>query len=114
MEFQNELISLDEAKKQIPGYVDYGEDDKLLAIYIQSALEELENRLQRKITNRCEGYPDCLNSTGSLAAPLRHAVLIKIATSYDQRTAISFAKPYNTFMIENLITPYIKFKGADV
>lgn len=112
MDLQNELVSLDEAKRQIPGYVDYGVDDELLTLYINSAQEELENRLQRKLTECCPGYPDCLRSDGSLAAPLRHAILIKVATSYDQRAAISFAKPYNTFMIENLITPYIKFKGA--
>lgn len=114
MDLHIEIVSLDEVKRQIPGYVDYGEDDDLLSLYIHSAAEELENRLQRKLTDRYEGYPDCLNAGGLLAAPLRHAVLIKVATSYDQRSAISFAKPYNTFMIENLITPYIKFKGADV
>ena len=114
MEIQNELITLEEAKKQIPGYVDYGEDDDLLMKYIESALEEVENSLQRKFTDRCPGYPDCIKSDGSLASPLRHAILIKIATSYDNRTAISFARPYNTSEIEKKITPYIKFKGADV
>lgn len=109
-----ELVSLEEAKRQIPGYVDYGCDDELLILYIRSALAELENRLQRRFVDSYDGYPDCLTDDGFLAPPLHHAVLIKVATSYDQRAAISFSRPYNTFGIENLITPYIKFKGADV
>lgn len=100
-------VTLEEVKKSIPGYVDYGKDDDRLTRLIKAAQSNLEKRLQRALTDK-----DCLSNEGKLDEALRTAIIVKVATLYDTTSEISYARPYNTGIVEDLITPFIKFRGG--
>ena len=101
-------VTLEEVKKSIPGYVDYGKDDERLTRLIKAAQSNLEKRLQRPLSD--EG---CLNKEGTLDEALSTAIIVKVVTMYDTPSEISYARPYNTGIIESLITPFIKFRKGD-
>lgn len=101
-------VTLEEVKKSIPGYVDYGKDDDRLTRLIKAAQSNLEKRLQRPLSD--EG---CLNKDGKLDEALCTAIIVKVATMYDTPSEITYARPYNTGIVESLITPFIKFRGGN-
>lgn len=101
-------VTLEEVKKSIPGYVDYGKDDDRLTRLIKAAQSNLEKRLQRSLDDK-----NCLNDEGELDEALRTAIIVKVATLYDTTSEISYARPYNTGIVEDLITPFIKFRGGE-
>ena len=70
-------VTLEEVKKSIPGYVDYGKDDDRLTRLIKAAQSNLEKRLQRSLDD--EG---CQNDEGTLDEALRTAIIVKVATLY--------------------------------
>lgn len=102
-------VTIEEVKKSIPGYVDYGKDDDRLTLLLEAAHAQLEKRLQRPLADEALAG----DSPGTLNAALRAALVIKTATLYDTPSEISFARPYNTGVVEDLITPYIKFRGKE-
>lgn len=101
-------VTIEDVKKSIPGYVDYGKDDERLTLLLEAAHTNLERRLQRPLSDT-----DLVDVEGNLNASLRAALIIKTATLYDTPGEISFARPYNTGVVEDLITPYIKFRGGE-
>ena len=101
-------VTIEEVKKSIPGYVDYGKDDERLTMLLEAAHVQLERRLQRPLSD--EG---CQDEEGRLQAPLRAALIIKTATLYDTPSEISFARPYNTGIVEDLIATFIRFRGGE-
>lgn len=101
-------VTLEEVKKSISGYVDYGKDDDRLTRLIKAAQGNLEKRLQRALSD-----PGCMDSDGNLDEALRTAIIVKVATLYDTTSEISYARPYNTGIVEDLITPFIKFRGGN-
>ena len=54
-------MTLEEVKKSIPGYVDYGKDDDRLTRLIKAAQSNLEKRLQRPLSD-----DGCLSDEGKL------------------------------------------------
>lgn len=101
-------VTIEDVKKSIPGYVDYGTDDNRLTLLLEAAHVQLEKRLQRPLDD-----PECQDGNGELNAALRTALIVKTATLYDTPEELSFARPYNTGVVEDLITPFIKFRGGD-
>ena len=101
-------VTIEEVKKSIPGYVDYGKDDERLTMLLEAAHVQLEKRLQRPLADE-----ELAGDDGTLNAALRAALVIKTATLYDTPSEISFARPYNTGVVEDLITPFIKFRGKE-
>lgn len=99
-------VTLKEVKESIPGYVDYGKDDDRLTRLIKAAQSNLEKRLQRKLSD------EACQRDGVLDDSLKTAIIVKVATLYDNTSEISYARPYNTGIIEDLITPFIKFRGG--
>ena len=101
-------VTLEEVKRSIPGYVDYGKDDNRLTRLIKAAQSNLEKRLQRPLSD-----PGCMGSDGKLDEALCTAIIVKVVTLYDTTSEISYARPYNTGIVEDLITPFIKFRGGN-
>lgn len=99
-------ISVEEAKKQISGYVDRSKDDDLFLELILDAQAALETKLQRPLS-------ECVDENGELARDLKRFIKLDVSDSYDNRGDIVFAKPYNLGRKESLATPFIKFKGTE-
>lgn len=98
-------ISVDEAKKQISGYLDRGKEDDLFCEIILDAQAALETRLQRKLS-------ECVDENGELYRDLKRALKIAVSDYYDNRSDIVFTKPYSLGLKASLTAPFIKFRGA--
>ena len=96
-------VTLEEAKKQIPGFVDYGDQDEVIEGCILDAQAALETRLQCKLTD----YED----DGRIPRDLKRVILITLSDFYDNRSDIVFSKPYSMGRAAALSAPFIKFKG---
>lgn len=101
------FVTIEEVKGSIPGYVDYGTDDANLKRMIERAHILLEERLQCPLT-------DYVDEKGNLNAALRDAIIVKVVTRFDTPSELSFSRPYNTGIVEESITPFIKFRGRTV
>ena len=86
-----QYVTLEEVKRSIPGYVDYGKDDERITRLIKAAQSNLEKRLQRPLSDS-----GCKDEDGNLDEALRTAIIVKVATMYDTPLDISYARPYNT------------------
>ena len=82
-----QYITLEEAKMQIPGFVDYGEQDEYITGCILDAQAALETRLQSPLSE----YED---EQGCIPRDLRRSILITISAAA-------------------LSAPFIKFRGAE-
>ena len=78
---------------QIPGFVDYGEQDEYITGCILDAQAALETRLQSPLSE----YED---EQGCIPRDLR-------------RSDIVFSKPYSIGRAAALSAPFIKFRGAE-
>lgn len=102
-----QYITLEEAKKQISGFVDYGDQDDVITECILDAQAEMETRIQCKL----EEYED---ENGNIPRNLKRAIKISLSDFYDNRSDIVFAKPYSIGRSLSLSAPFIKFKkGKD-
>lgn len=98
-------VTLEEAKKQIRGFVDYGDEDDVITDCILDAQAALETKLQRPLA-------ECTDERGDLKRDLRRALKIAIGDFYDNRSDITFSKPYDIGLKASLTAPHIKFKGS--
>ena len=95
-------LTLTRIKAQCRIEQDFTEEDELLEMYGESAEEVLLNYLNRT-------YEDVIEVYGHVPAPLRHASLMLVDTSYQYRSPVSAQNmslvPY-TFDL--LIKPYMR------
>ena len=95
-------LTLEQIKAQLRIEPDFTDEDELLEMYGESAEEVLLNYLNRS-------YEDIIEVYGHIPAPLRHASLMLVDTSYQYRSPVSTQSvslvPY-TFDI--LVKPYMR------
>lgn len=95
-------LTLTRIKQQLRIEADFTEEDDLLEMYGESAEEVLLNYLNRSFDDVMEVY-------GRMPAPLTHAALMLVDTSYQYRSPVSTQSmslvPY-TFDI--LVKPYMR------
>ena len=95
-------LTLERIKQQLRIEPDFHEEDELLEEYGESAEEVLLNYLNRT-------YEDIVEVYGHVPAPLRHASMMLVDTSYQYRSPVSAQNmslvPY-TFDL--LIKPYMR------
>lgn len=95
-------LTLAKIKQQLRIEADFTEEDELLTMYGESAEEVLLNYLNRS-------YDDVVEVYGRMPAPLVHASLMLVDTSYQYRSPVSTQSmslvPY-TFDI--LVKPYMR------
>ena len=95
-------LTLQRIKQQLRIEEDFTEEDDLLEMYGESAEEVLLNYLNRSFDDVMEVY-------GRMPAPLTHAALMLVDTSYQYRSPVSAQSmslvPY-TFDI--LVKPYMR------
>lgn len=99
-------LTLPRIKQQLRIEADFTEEDDLLEMYGESAEEVLLNYLNRSFDDVMEVY-------GRMPAPLTHAALMLVDTSYQYRSPVSVQSmslvPY-TFDI--LIKPYMRLSSC--
>ena len=95
-------LNLEQIKAQLRIEPDFTEEDELLEMYGESAEETLLQYLNRT-------YEDTIEVYGHIPAPLRHASLMLVDTSYQYRSPVSTQSmslvPY-TFDL--LVKPYMR------
>ena len=95
-------LQLEQIKAQLRIEPDFTDEDELLEMYGESAEETLLQYLNRT-------YEDIIEVYGKIPAPLRHATLLLVDTSYQYRSPVSSQNmsivPY-TFDI--LVKPYMR------
>ena len=95
-------LNLEQIKAQLRIEPDFHDEDTLLEMYGESAEEVLLNYLNRS-------YEDIMEVYGRIPAPLRHASLMLVDTSYQYRSPVSTQSmslvPY-TFDL--LVKPYMR------
>lgn len=95
-------LQLEQIKAQLRIEPDFTDEDELLEMYGESAEETLLQYLNRT-------YEDIIEVYGKIPAPLRHAALMLVDTSYQYRSPVSAQNmsivPY-TFDI--LVKPYMR------
>ena len=100
-------LTLSRIKRQLRIEADFTEEDDLLEMYGESAEEVLLNYLNRS-------YEDVIEVYGRVPAPLVHASLMLVDTSYQYRSPVSAQSmslvPY-TFDI--LVKPYMRLASAE-
>ena len=100
-------LTLTRIKQQLRIEADFTEEDDLLEMYGESAEEVLLNYLHRS-------YEDVMEVYGRVPAPLVHASLMLVDTSYQYRSPVSVQSmsmvPY-TFDI--LVKPYMRLTTAE-
>jgi hypothetical protein len=100
-------LTLEKIKAQLRIEPDFHDEDELLEEYGESAEEVLLNYLNRT-------YEDVIEVYGRVPAPLRHASLMLVDTSYQYRSPVSTQSmslvPY-TFDI--LVKPYMRLANND-
>ena len=93
-------LSLDYIKQH--SRIDFDCEDGLLEMYGDSAEETVLN-----ICNRT--YDDIVEVYGCIPAPLYHAALILVDTSYTQREAVSMQQLYTVpYGFDMLVKPYMR------
>jgi uncharacterized phage protein (predicted DNA packaging) len=99
-------LTLERIKQQLRIEPDFTDEDELLKEYGESAEEVLLNYLNRT-------YEDVIEVYGRVPAPLRHAALMLVDTSYQYRSPVSAQNmslvPY-TFDL--LIKPYMRLAST--
>ena len=99
-------LTLERIKQQLRIEPDFTDEDELLEEYGESAEEVLLNYLNRS-------YEDVIEVYGRVPAPLRHASLMLVDTSYQYRCPVSAQNmslvPY-TFDL--LIKPYMRLAST--
>lgn len=94
-------LNLEQIKAQLRIEPDFTDEDELLEMYGESAEETLLQYLNRT-------YEDIMEVYGRIPAPVRHATLMLVDTSYQYRSPVSAQNmsivPY-TFDI--LVKPYM-------
>lgn len=100
-------LNLGQIKAQLRIEPDFTDEDELLEMYGESAEETLLQHLNRT-------YEDIMEVYGRIPAPLRHASLMLVDTSYQYRSPVSAQNmsivPY-TFDI--LVKPYMRLTSPD-
>ena len=100
-------LTLTRIKQQLRIEEDFTDEDDLLEMYGESAEEVLLNYLNRS-------YEDVMEVYGRVPAPLVHASLMLVDTSYQYRSPVSAQSmsqvPY-TFDI--LVKPYMRLASAE-
>lgn len=95
-------LNLEQIKAQLRIEPEFTDEDELLEMYGESAEETLLQYLNRT-------YEDIIEVYGKIPAPLRHATLLLVDTSYQYRSPVSAQNmsvvPY-TFDI--LVKPYMR------
>ena len=101
-------LTLEKIKAQLRIEPDFHDEDDLLEEYGESAEEVLLNYLSRT-------YEDVIEVYGRVPAPLRHASLMLVDTSYQHRSPVNAQNmslvPY-TFDL--LIKPYMRLSSNDI
>jgi hypothetical protein len=101
------LLTLERIKQQLRIEPDFHDEDDLLEEYGESAEDVLLNYLNRS-------YEDVIEVYGRVPAPLRHASLMLVDTSYQYRSPVSAQNisivPY-TFDL--LIKPYMRLASPN-
>lgn len=93
-------LSIDYIKQH--SRIDYDCEDGLLEMYGDSAEDTVLN-----ICNRT--YEDLVEVYGQIPAPLYHAALILVDTSYTQREAVSMQQLYTVpYGFDMLVKPYMR------
>lgn len=100
-------LTLTRIKQQLRIEADFTEEDDLLEMYGESAEEVLLNHLERS-------YEDIMSVYGRVPAPLIHASLMLVDTSYQHRSPVSAQNmsmvPY-TFDL--LVKPYMRLASNE-
>lgn len=100
-------LNLELIKQQCRIEQDFTDEDEILQAYGESAEETLLNYLNRS-------YEDIMSVYGRIPAPLRHASLLLVDTSYQYRSPVSTQNmslvPY-TFDI--MVKPYMRLANND-
>ena len=101
-------LTLERIKQQLRIEPDFHDEDELLEEYGESAEDVLLNYLNRS-------YEDVIEVYGHVPAPLRHASLMLVDTSYQYRSPVSAQNmslvPY-TFDL--LIKPYMRLSSNNI
>ena len=95
-------LTLERIKQQLRIEPDFHEEDELLEEYGESAEEVLLNYLNRT-------YEDVIEVYGRVPAPLRHASLMLVDLSYQNRSPVSLQQMYMVpYTFDLLIKPYMR------
>ncbi len=95
-------LSLDQIKAQLRIEPDFTDEDELLEMYGESAEEVLLNYLNRS-------YEDIIEVYGHIPAPLRHASLMIVDTSYQYRSPVSTQSMSQVpYTFDLLVKPYMR------
>ena len=95
-------LTLDQIKAQLRIEPDFTDEDELLEMYGESAEEVLLNYLNRS-------YEDIIEVYGHIPAPLRHASLMIVDTSYQYRSPVSTQSMSQVpYTFDLLVKPYMR------
>ena len=101
-------LTLERIKQQLRIEPDFNEEDELLEEYGESAEEVLLNYLNRS-------YEDVIEVYGHVPAPLRHASLMLVDTSYQYRSPVSAQNmSFVPYTFDLLIKPYMRLSSNDI
>lgn len=99
-------LTLEQIKHQLRIEADFTEEDDLLEIYGESAEEVLLNYLNRT-------YEDVMDIYGRIPAPLRHATLLLVDTSYQYRSPVSSQSMSQVpYTFDLLVKPYMRLTSS--
>ena len=102
-------LTIERIKQQLRIEMDYHDEDELLSMYGESAEEVLLNHLNRS-------YEDVMEVYGHVPAPLVHASLMLVDTSYQYRSPVSAqSMPLVPYTFDILVKPYMRlaYAGSD-
>lgn len=95
-------LTLEKIKAQCRIEQDFHDEDDVLGMYGESAEETVLNALGRT-------YEDVVEVYGKIPAPVRHASLMLVDLSYQQRSPISGQNMYLVpYTFDLLLKPYMK------
>ena len=93
-------LTISDIKKQLR--VDFDDEDDVLELYGSAAEDTVLN-----ICNRT--YDDLVEVYGHIPAPLYHAAVILVSTSYTNREAVSMQQLYVVpYGFDMLVKPYMR------
>ena len=99
-------LTLEKIKAQCRIEADFHDEDELLEIYGESAEEVLLQYLNRT-------YEDLMEVYGHIPAPLRHASLLLVDTSYQYRSPVSAQNMSQVpYTFDLLVKPYMRLTSS--
>ncbi|EMX8646047.1 phage gp6-like head-tail connector protein [Providencia stuartii] len=103
------MLSLELVKAHCNIDTDFTDDDKLLALYTESAVKYVENYTRRKLyeSESSAGYQDDPEPL-LLSADVKNAMLLLVGQWYENRENVISGQAFSTqpFAVSSLLQPY--------